>query len=180
MLSSWKEESSATTTSAGWPESTYSQRGVPRLPPTKARRSSEKRAPASAVVVDLPLVPVTATSGVDPMKRAASSTSPQIGTPAARAALSCGVAMGTPGETTTRSAAVKSRSSWPPSMRRSGRTSSASSAGPRAAAGRASVTVTEAPSRTQSRAAARPERARPTTVIFLPRRMSGVATATSA
>ena len=62
--SSWKEESSATTTSAGWPERTCSLSGVPRLPPTKVRRSSEKRAPASDVVVDLPLVPVMATSGV--------------------------------------------------------------------------------------------------------------------
>ena len=62
-------------TSARAPESTCSQSGVPRFPPVKVGRWRANRAPASAVVVLFPLVPVMPTTGVAPRKRAASSTS---------------------------------------------------------------------------------------------------------
>ena len=104
----WKDESSSTTASTFAPERTSSQAGVPRFPPVKVVRSRAKSAPASAVVVLFPFVPVMATMRAPSRKRAASSTSPQTGTPRARAAPSSGIESGTPGDTTTRSARSKS------------------------------------------------------------------------
>src|SRR5512145_2820617 len=145
-------------------------------PPVKVARSSAKSAPASAVVVLLPLVPVMATTGTSPRKRQASSTSPQTGTPVRRAAWIGAMESGTPGETTTRSAPEKSPSSWPPSTLRIGSPASAASGSASSASGLRSVTVTFAPSRAQSFAAATPLFASPMTVTFLLRRTGASAT----
>ena len=166
--SSWKEESSTTAASTRVRERASSERGVPRLPPTKVDRSSWKSRPVSAVVVLFPLVPVMATMGIPSRSRQANSTSPSTGTPARRAATSAGMVGGTPGDSTTRSAEVKSASSCPPSARVSPIPSRGASASATSAAPRRSVTVTRAPSRTASRAAAAPLRARPTTSTFFP------------
>src|SRR5512137_171669 len=171
--SSWKEESSTTATSKRVPESSSSQSGVPRLPPTKAARSSWKSRPVSAVVVLLPLVPVMATTGTCSRSRKASSTSPTTGIPARRAAAMPGSVSGTPGDTTTRSAEVKSRSSCPPSASEIASPSSEASVPASSAMVRRSVTVTRAPSRAASRAAAAPLRASPTTSTFFPASSSG-------
>ena len=93
---------------------------MPRLPPTKAARSSWKSRPVSAVVVLLPFVPVMATTGTSSRSRQASSTSPTTGTPARRAAAMPGSVSGTPGETTTRSAEVKSALVVPAQRQRDG------------------------------------------------------------
>jgi len=86
--------------------STASASGSPRLPPTNVGRPvAFSISPTSVVVVDLPLVPVIATSVLD-TNREASSSSPVMVTPAARAAASSGIS-GTPGDRTTRSAPKK-------------------------------------------------------------------------
>src|SRR4030081_67473 len=80
---------------------------LPRLPPQNVGRPEAwHSAPVSAVVVDLPLVPVIAIS-VAPgsSKRYVSSISAITSTPAARAATIAGK-VGTPGDITTRSAVV--------------------------------------------------------------------------
>ena len=108
-VSSWKLDASTTqipsAPAAGAPTAAAS--GSPRLPPTNVGRPVSARiAPQSVVVVDLPLVPVIATSVARSTKRDASSISPVTGTPAARAARS-GAISGTPGDSTMRSAPVK-------------------------------------------------------------------------
>ena len=78
---------------------------LPRLPPQNVGRPDGSQSlPVSAVVVDLPFVPVIAIS-VAPgsRKRYASSISAMTSTPAARAAVISG-SVGTPGDITTRSA----------------------------------------------------------------------------
>jgi hypothetical protein len=174
MASSWKDDSSRTTTSTSAPESGNSESGVPRFPPTKACRSLWKRVPASAVVVLFPFVPVMATTGTSPRKREASSTSPSTGMPARRAAPISGRESGTPGETTTRSQPVKSLSVWPPRAKETWAFPSAWTTGASSVAVRRSVTVTRAPSRAQRRAAAAPLRARPTTRTFFPVRSMAI------
>ena len=78
-----------------------SSTGTPMLPPiATSRPASSSTWAISAVVVDLPLVPVMATNGASgalaPRSRAKSSMSPTIGTPAssARLTVQCGVGMG--------------------------------------------------------------------------------------
>ncbi len=85
------------------------------LPPTRTSPPpSLSIAPRAAVVVDLPLVPVTAATR--PFRcRKASSISARTGTPTARAASSSGSSQGTPGETTIRDAETKVSRRWPPS-----------------------------------------------------------------
>ena len=86
------------------------ERAAPILPPTATRPPASARMwPISAVVVDLPLVPVMPTKrGVAAAAAASSSTSPTIGTPAARAArppdAACGKVCGMPGLEDQRSA----------------------------------------------------------------------------
>ena len=86
-----------------------SSTGTPMLPPIATSRPASLSTWAiSAVVVDLPLVPVMATNGASgalaPRSRAKSSMSPTIGTPAssARLTVQCGVGWvrGTPGAST--------------------------------------------------------------------------------
>src|SRR3989344_1889194 len=127
--------------------------------------------PIRAVVVDLPLVPVMATtlgrlcSGAAFTARAKSSMSPMISTPAAlaRSTVQCGVGCvsGTPGDRTRaaklhQSAELRSTSSNP------------SAAAASRAAGRSSHRATWAPPACRARAAASPVRARPNTATVLP------------
>ena len=72
------------------------------LPPTRTSRpASRSMAPSAAVVVDLPLVPVTAATGPR-MWRKPSSSSAITAHPRARARPpSSGRSQGTPGDTTT-------------------------------------------------------------------------------
>ena len=80
--SSWNDDTSATTQSLGRASSTSSISGLPMLPPTCTLvPHARSRCPISAVVVDLPLVPVTATIGALQI-RYATSISPKTGTPA--------------------------------------------------------------------------------------------------
>ena len=115
--------------------------------------------PTSVVVVDLPFVPVMATTRPRIM-RDASSTSPMIGTRARRARASAGCRSGTPGLSTIRSAAANSAGSCGPS-----RSSTPASARPAASgsSGFTSASVTRAPRRASRCAAAMPLRAAPTT-----------------
>src|SRR6185436_383117 len=94
---------------------------LPRLPPQNVGRpDAAHRAPVSAVVVDLPLVPVIASSdAAGSSSRYASSISAITSTPAARAAVISGK-VGTPGDITTRSAVVNVWTSWPPSSQVTG------------------------------------------------------------
>ena len=63
MPSSWKLETSTAKTVFSVEPGTSEVRASPMLPPTRASRpASFSMAPRAAVVVDLPLVPVTATT----------------------------------------------------------------------------------------------------------------------
>ena len=124
----WNDEHSTTWTRSG--EGGGSCRiGVPMLPPIATSwPKHRKRCAVSAVVVDLPLVPVIATKGapgaVFSRSRPNSSMSPMISTPAACASgtVQCGVGWvsGTPGASTSaakadQSASCKSSISMPAS-----------------------------------------------------------------
>jgi hypothetical protein len=130
---------------------------LPRFPPQNVGRpDAEHSAPVSAVVVDLPLVPVIASSWAPGCKqRYASSISAMTSTPAARAATISGK-VGTPGDITTRSAPVNDARSWPPSCHCTGTSSSCAIRSPSCAAGLPSVTITDAPCRWQNLATAIP------------------------
>jgi hypothetical protein len=79
--------------------------------PASPRPRAASRCAAHAVVVDLPLVPVTTMRRVSRSKRAANSSSASTGTPAARAAATGAASGGTPGDTTTAVArAIRARS----------------------------------------------------------------------
>ncbi len=147
---------------------------LPRLPPQKlGRPDAAHSAPVSAVVVDLPLVPVMAsTLAPGCRQRNASSISAMTSTPAARAAVISGK-VGTPGDITTRSAEVNDARSWPPSCQATGTPSSWAIRSASLSAGLPSVTITWAPRRAQNRATAMPVWARPTTMTFLPARSTG-------
>ena len=120
----------------------------------------------SAVVVDLPFVPVIAISVArGSRKRYASSISAITSTPAWRAATISG-SVGTPGDITTRSADVKLASTWPPSCSSTATPFSWSTGS--FSAGLPSVTITRAPRRAQNLATATPVCASPTTTTFLP------------
>lgn len=68
---------------------------MPRLPPTATGTPADFRMwPISAVVVDLPLVPVTAQMRASGQARRSSWMSPVTGTPAARAARTAGCGAG--------------------------------------------------------------------------------------
>ena len=104
---SWKLDSSTASSSAG--SASMSITGLPMLPHSSARRPAATSIECSIdVVVVLPLVPVTTSQrfGVPNSPawsmRHASSTSPQIGTPAAAAAAKTGAVGGNPGLVTTR------------------------------------------------------------------------------
>ena len=76
------------------------------LPPTvTVKPAASSIRPVSAVVVDLPFVPVIAITRPC-SQRDASSISPMTGTPRSRAACTAGCSGGTPGLSTTRSAFV--------------------------------------------------------------------------
>ena len=126
--------------------------------------------PTSVVVVDLPLVPVIAISVPD-TKRDASSISPVIGTPAARAAASSGIS-GTPGRQHDQLGAGERLAPVPAQLARDVGAAARPAPAPSALASRLSVTVTRAPRAAHSRAAAIPERPRPTTSTRLPVRSS--------
>jgi hypothetical protein len=121
---------------------------LPRLPPQKlGRPDAAHSAPVSAVVVDLPLVPVIASTCASGCKsRHASSISAITSTPAARAATISGK-VGTPGDITTRSAEVNDARSWPPSCQVTGTSASCAIWLASLSAGLASVTITRAPRR---------------------------------
>ncbi len=62
--SSWNDDTSAITQSSGFAIAVSAISALPMLPPTYVvNPASRKIAPISAVVVDLPLVPVSATIG---------------------------------------------------------------------------------------------------------------------
>ena len=90
MVSSWKEDTSATISPSTAKLSAWAASGVPMLPATSTGRGcSDSSAPVSAVVVVLPLVPVMAM--VSPsIARQPSSSSPISGRPRSRAGASCG------------------------------------------------------------------------------------------
>src|SRR5579872_5696587 len=129
-----------------------SRMGVPILPPSCASRpASRNKCATSAVVVDLPLVPVIATKGARGatrrLSRQKSSMSPMISIAAARAffAVQCGSGWvsGTPG---ARTKAEKPRQSASPS----------------------SQAATSAPPASSARAVARPEPPRPNSATLRP------------
>src|SRR5487761_1387186 len=144
------------------PSASSSNAGTPRLPPTATLRPESVRMwPVSAVVVDLPLVPVMPAKRAAFCARTSSSLSPMVGTPAAlaRAAAGCGFGKvcGMPGDSTSafapaRSAARLTRSN--PARAAAVRRSRASS-----------QATTLAPPFFSAVAAARPDRAKPSTAI---------------
>ena len=86
VSSSWKLLTSTTWITSGAERSTWALKAGPMFPPTIAGTpAASSMRPVNVVVVDLPFVPVTATSRPR-SHRDASSTSPMMGTPAARAA----------------------------------------------------------------------------------------------
>ena len=144
----------------------------PILPPIRtARPVSARMWPIRAVVVDLPLVPVIATtlgrlcSGAAFTVRAKSSMSPRISTPSvlARSTVQCGVGWvsGTPGDSIK--AANSDQSAWVRSV-----TSKPSAIAASREAALSSQSATLAPPATRARADAKPVRARPNTATVLP------------
>src|SRR5437763_4098759 len=153
--------------------------GVPRLPPTCVSRPAQRRRWAvSAVVVDFPLVPVTAIKGAFAAMRRRSqqnnSTSPITSTAAARASSTdqCGAGWvsGTPGASTSaeivdQSICRKSAVGMP------ARTAAATLSAP------SSKPTTSAPPARSAVALASPERASPKTATFFPTNaVSGIIT----
>ncbi len=168
-LSSWKLDTSQTTSPSAGNESACAQSGVPMLPATSTGRGCwASTAPISAVVVVLPLVPVIAVVSAS-IARQPSSSSPMIGTRRARAGASWAPSSGTPGLTTTRSAPTKAEAASPlPPISRTPRSARPAASRPRAATGFTSVPVTSAPAVRRRRAAATPLLASPTTVTRRP------------
>ncbi len=137
--SSWKDDSSQITQSA----CSTAVSGAPTFPATATSRPAARNiAPISSVVVVLPFVPVTPTSGRSGWSRQPSSTSDQTGMPRARAAATSGRSPGTPGLFTRTSIPSRSESSSSFPSERSTRT-------------------TSSPRRTSASAAAAPDRASP-------------------
>src|SRR5215813_9295847 len=134
----------------------------------------------SAVVVDLPLVPVTATNGefgaLRRRSRQNSSMSPTTGTAAARASptdqCGAGCVSGTPGAST--STAIADQSTW----RRSAATNPAAAASA-IFFGSSSQATTSAPPALSAWQLASPEPPRPNTATFLPAKLATGITATS-
>jgi len=86
--SSWKLDASQTTRPSGGNPSAWAASGVPILPATSTGRGCPaSKAPVSAVVVVLPLVPVIAIVSAS-SARQPSSSSPMIGTRWVRAGAS--------------------------------------------------------------------------------------------
>ena len=105
--SSWKLDTSQTTTAAGSRPSTREASGVPTLPATATGTPAARCISASSsTVVVLPLVPVTARKRLG-ISRQASSSSPVTSMPRSSAARTTGASRGTPGLLTT----VRARSS---------------------------------------------------------------------
>ena len=114
VVSSWKLETSQTTSPSAGNASACAASGVPMLPATRTGRGcSARSAPVSAVVVVLPFVPVIANVSAS-VARQPSSSSPITGTPRARAAASAGWSTGTPGLTTTMCAEAATSAGTPP------------------------------------------------------------------
>src|SRR3954454_251375 len=116
VSSSWKDETSHTTTVSGARASTSVLSAVPTLPATvTGMPASRWMWPMSSAVVVLPFVPVTATNSFG-ISRHANSTSPSTGMPRARASAMTGASAGTPGDLTTARACSSSASPSPPSL----------------------------------------------------------------
>src|SRR5690242_1250282 len=141
----------------------------PILPPTSQVAPAVLRIwPISAVVVDLPLVPVTATKRLFGCARASSSTSQISGLPAARAAAAtgCGLGrrLGMPGLITS---AVNRFQSM---LEGSASIAPIAAACPRAAS-LSSQATQSIPAAIRARTVVRPERASPSTTYDEPSRM---------
>ena len=121
------------------------------------------------MVVDFPLVPVIAATG-PAMYRAPSSSSPITGTPAARAATSSGACQDTPGETHHQPGAGEGLRRLSPSSSRTPISASFNASSGSSACGFRSVATTVLPRPARNRAAAIPDRARPTTTTGFPSR----------
>ena len=152
--SSWKLDTSHTTTSPGSIRPSRSDSARPTLPATGAPSIT----PRSSLVVVFPFVPVTPTIGF-PSSREPSSISLQTGIPRARAAATSDASPGTPGLLISVSTPSSKRSSSVP--RWSSTPASASLLV--SMSGDASTPITSSPRRRSARAAAWPERARPRT-----------------
>jgi len=156
---------------------------LPILPPTWGSRPARpSRCPVSAVVVDLPLVPVMATNGASGAcarrSRQNSSMSPITSTAAACASpadqCGAGCVSGTPGAST--SAEILDQSMW----RRSavGMPALVALA---TVSGLSSQPITSAPPASKALALARPEPPRPNTASLFPAKVvTGIITAASA
>ena len=157
--SSWNDDSSHTTQASGAAEPTRAVRGRPMLPATSTGRpAASKTAPSNAVVVVLPLVPVTPRMGFG-SSLAPSSISEITGRPRARAASTSGARPSIPGLFTTRS--IPSRSAASPGPRRTSAPSDVS--GSTSSSVELSCPTTSSPRESSARAAASPERASPST-----------------
>ncbi len=100
---------------SGVERATCALSGTPMFPPTSTCiPAASNIRPINVVVVDLPLVPVTATMRPR-SQRDASSSSPITGMSAARAAATSGCAGETPGLSTIKSAPRSVSARWPPS-----------------------------------------------------------------
>ena len=114
VVSSWKLLASTTWMTSRAVAATCAESATPMLPPTATLRPpSSSMRPTSVVVVDLPFVPVIATTRPS-SQRDASSSSPMTGTPAARARATSAWRGETPGLSTIRSALVNVSARWLP------------------------------------------------------------------
>ena len=177
---SWKLDSSAARTSTRGSASSTSVTGRPMFPQARAAMPASRQIASSiAVVVVLPLVPVTAShvrrgpNSSASSARHASSTSPQTGIPAPAAASSNGESGRQPGLVTTRStgsvavvssiAAARSRST-PSHVTPAGSAARRRSI----ASGRESATTGSAPSAARIRTAPGPDTPAPSTSTRAP------------
>jgi len=174
-VSAWNEETSQTKSRAAFSERNPDS-GEPMFPASATGRPARRRTSAiQLVVVDLPLVPVTATQRLLPggstsasAIRHATSSSARTGIPAARAAWTGGAVSGTPGEIASHSALSRNPTigTGPPKKSRAPRSrkdSTEASAPANAASVRLSPIATETPRASSASASARPLRANPST-----------------
>ena len=169
IASSWNEEISQTK-SRGLFSERKPDSGAPMFPARATGRPARRSISAiQLAVVDLPLVPVTATQRFSPVAsasaiRQAISISASTGMPSSRARAATGASRGTPGDIASHCAPSRTSRAGAPRKNRAPRSRNDPSS-PRSDSERSSATDTATPRSSNACARARPLRANPITAI---------------
>jgi len=173
ISSSWKLLSSITTISSGAMRGRTSSSTSPMLPPTWVVRPDARHiAPASAVVVVLPALPVMPSTGAGHRSRN-NWASLVTATPRRKASCTIGSVGGTPPLTHSTSQSSSSSRGCPPSANCTGVPANSATLAASASALRVSDSVTRAPRVGSQRPSALPWRAIPNTTTCFPASGSG-------